>query len=87
MSEENENAAFLFLDLLQQTSSRVSWAIFGYIPIVELIIGEGMRLCTTIRPDPEPGAGGVGGRGWWWSVSFSHEVCGLLGEWQSSEQN
>lgn len=38
----------------------------------------GIRLCTIIRPDPEPKG---------WSVSFSHEVCGLLGEWQSSEQN
>lgn len=72
MSEEDKSAAILFLDLLQQTSSRVSWAIFGYICIVELTIGEGMRLCTTIRPDPEPEG---------WSVSFSHEVCGLLGEW------
>lgn len=56
MSEEDENSAFLFLNSLQQTSSRVSWAIFGYKSIVELIIGEGMRLCTTIRPDSEPEA-------------------------------
>lgn len=53
MSEEDENAAFLFLNLPQQPSSRISWTIFGYIPIVELVIGEGMRLCTTIRLDPE----------------------------------
>lgn len=40
MSEEDKSAAILFLDLLQQTSSRVSGAIFGYTCIVGLIFGE-----------------------------------------------
>lgn len=73
---EKRNASFLFLDLLQQTSSRVSRASLLYIPIVEPITSEGMRLCRIIRPVAE-----------WSVVSFSHKACGCLEEWQVSEQN